>query len=189
MLLIFSTKSQLCHELQDPHYNTIVINTDIVWERHYGSNERHGPTSTAAVRNVSQAERYLSAKAYIMGQSLVKCSLQTGLVLTTFCFHFAWHFVWHILDRHAPQICARKTTNSSTQKIQITQWRVILEHPKNILKQSLTRWDMGVFGGRAELFVQLGGHLMAPLAAQIQNRKAVKYKLTGQKCTPQETYN
>lgn len=37
-----------------------------------------------------------------MGQSLVKCSLQTELVLTTFCFHFAWHFIWHILARHAP---------------------------------------------------------------------------------------
>lgn len=44
---------------------------------------------------------------------------------------------------------------------------------------------MGASGGRTELFVQLGGHLMAAPDAQIQSKEAeaVRGQLTGQKCT------
>lgn len=130
MILIFLTKSQFHLELQDPHYNMIGINIDTAKLMIVGTTLHDGLTLNTAVRNVSKSSCYRSMNAYIMGHSLAKCSLQTGLVLTTFCFHFAWHFIWHILARHAPQICARKTTKSSTL-IQITQWRVILEHEKH----------------------------------------------------------
>lgn len=91
---------------------------------------------------------------------------------------------------HIPHNLYQKTTKGCTQTIQITQWSYFggLINLKTFWNNP---WQDEIWEPLedTELFVQLGGHLMAPLVAQIQNREAVRRQLTGHKCTPQETQN